>query len=258
MKVYFVGAGPGDPELLTMKGHRLLSTADVVIYTGSLVPGELLSVCSEEAVILNSAGMTLEEVSSVYRSYKDNEGVFVRLHTGDPSIYGAIQEQIDFLRGEKIAFEIVPGVSSFQAAAASLEQQLTLAGVSQSIILTRLSGRTKVPESEDLSVLGKSKATIVLFLSVDRPEVIMEKLLPHYGYSAPVAVVYRAGWPDETIARGKLGELNKLVKDNKITRQALVFIGYVLSGNYEKSKLYNPGFTHGYREGNGKDERISM
>jgi len=253
MKVYFVGAGPGDPELLTLKGHRLLSEADIIIYAGSLVPKELLSVCRNNASVFDSAGMNLDEVTEVYKKNKNKDGIIVRLHTGDPSVYGAIQEQIDFLRGEEIPFSIVPGVSSFQAAAASLEQQLTLAGVSQSVILTRLSGRTKVPDREDLSVLGKSGATLVLFLSVDRPKLIMEKLIPLYGSTVPFAVVYRAGWPEEKIIRGSLSDLDKLVSENNITRQALVFVGHVFSGKYEKSKLYDSEFSHGYRKGKNDD-----
>lgn len=248
MKVYFIGAGPGDPELITVKGLRILKDADIIIYTGSLVSPDLLGECRKDAVIHDSATMNLEEVSTIYFEMKEKEGIILRLHTGDPSVYGAIQEQMDLLRKWDIPFEVVPGVSSFQAASAALQQQLTLPGVSQTVILSRISGRTKTPESEELSLLARSKSTMVLFLSVDQAEKVQEKLLPEYGVDTPVAVVYRASWPDEKIFRGTLGNLTSMVSGSGITRQALIFIGNVLDSEYEKSKLYDAAFTHGFRE----------
>ncbi len=249
MKIYFIGAGPGDPELITVKGQELLKKADIVIYAGSLVSPEVLKVCRKEAEILDSASMNLDEVAAVYRKMKDREGIIVRLHTGDPSVYGAIQEQMDLLKEWGVPYEVIPGVSSFQASSAALQQQLTLPGVSQSVILTRISGRTKTPALEDLSLLARAHATMVLFLSVDQTEKVQAKLLPEYGPGTPVAVVYRASWPDEKIVRGTLGGLHKMVTEAGITRQALIFVGNVLDSEYEKSRLYDAAFTHGFREG---------
>jgi precorrin-4/cobalt-precorrin-4 C11-methyltransferase len=248
MKVFFIGAGPGDPELITVKGLKILQKADIVIYAGSLVSPEILKECHSNVTILDSASMNLKEVSAVYRERKDQEGIIVRLHTGDPSVYGAIQEQMDLLDQWGISYKVIPGVSSFQASSAALKQQLTLPGVSQTVILTRISGRTKTPELEDLELLSRSKSTMVLFLSVDQAAGVQEKLLPSYGPETPVAVVYRASWTDEKIVRGTLGRLSDIVKDSGITRQALIFVGDVLDSEYEKSKLYDAAFTHGYRE----------
>jgi len=249
MIVYFIGAGPGDPDLITVKGSRLLAKADTVIYAGSLVSPEILSWCREGAEILDSSGMDLEEVTAVYAAGKEREGIIVRLHTGDPSLFGAIQEQMDFLRREGILFEIVPGVSSFQAAAAALEQELTLPGVSQSLIITRGAGRTPVPEKEDLAVLAASRATMALFLSISFIEQVTEKLMTSYPADTPAAVVYRASWPDQKILRGTLETLPALVREKGITRQALIFVGDVLRQEYELSKLYDPAFSHGWRRG---------
>ena len=248
MNVYFIGAGPGDPELITVKGQNILKKADIVIYAGSLVSQEILGVCRKDAEIYDSASMNLQEVSQVYKENKNLAGIIVRLHTGDPSVYGAIQEQIDLLKMWDITFKVIPGVSSFQASSAALEQQLTLPGVSQTVILTRISGRTKTPESEDLSLLAKSRSTMVLFLSVDQASVVQEKLMPSYGENTPVAVVYRASWSDEKILKGTLKDLAELVSESGITRQAIIFVGNVLKSEYEKSRLYDAAFTHGFRE----------
>ncbi len=248
MNVFFVGAGPGDPELITIKGKNTLEKADIVIYAGSLVSPELLKYCSNSAIIHDSASMNLDEVSKIYRDNRNKEGIIVRLHTGDPSVYGAIQEQMDLLALWDISYKVIPGVSSFQASSAALKQQLTLPGVSQTVILTRISGRTKTPPLEDLALLARSRATMVLFLSVDQARSVQEKLQPEYGGETPVAVVYRASWTDEKIVRGELKNLATLVEDAQISRQALIFIGDVLQSDYEKSKLYDAAFTHGYRE----------
>ncbi len=250
MKVYFIGAGPGDPELITIKGARLIGEATVVIYAGSLVPERVLEHASDDAVIMNSASMNLDEVCAVYNEYRDSDITIARVHTGDPSIYGAIGEQIAYLREEGIPFQVIPGVSSFQASAAVLEQELTLPSVSQSVILSRISGRTPTPEKEDLALLAKAQATMILFLSIGMAKEVEEKLLKEYPPKTPVAIVYRASWPDQKVFRGTLDELAKITEDNSLTRQALIFVGEVLNNEFELSKLYDASFTHGYRKGN--------
>lgn len=248
MKVYFVGAGPGDPDLITVKGRRLLEEANIVIYAGSLVSQEHLEYCAPDALLLDSAGMNLDEVAGVYSRERNEPGIIVRLHTGDPSVYGAIQEQIDLLKAWGIPFAIVPGVSSFQAASAALERQFTLPGVSQSVILTRVEGRTDVPESESLEVLARSRATLVIFLSVDKAPEIQRRLTPILGADTPVAVVYRATWDDQKILTSQLGNLGALASGAGIIRHALIVVGRVLASEYEKSKLYDAAFSHGYRK----------
>jgi precorrin-4/cobalt-precorrin-4 C11-methyltransferase len=249
MKVYFVGAGPGAPDLITLRGRRLLEEADIVIYAGSLVSPEHLAWCRTDVQRMDSAGMNLDEVTRVYSENREKSGIIVRLHTGDPSVYGAIQEQMDFLDSRDIPFEVVPGVSSFQAASAVLKRQFTLPGVSQTVILSRIEGRTAVPESQKLEVLAESRATLVLFLSVDRAEEVQRRLEPFYGKDTPVAVVYKASWKDQKVFTGRLDGLSALVKEHDIRRHALIVIGNVLASDYEKSKLYDAAFTHGYRRG---------
>lgn len=248
MKVYIVGAGPGDPELLTIKAANLIKRADTIIYAGSLVSKKVLKECRYDANIYNSASMNLDEVLEIYLVNRDKEGIIVRLHTGDPSIYGAIQEQIDFLQEMSIDYEIVPGVSSFQASSAILKNQLTLPGICQTVILSRICGRTAVPDNENLREISKLKSTLVLFLSVDQCHKIEKTLIPEYGKNCHFAVVYKATWPDQKIVKGKLKNLCKLVKQAGINRHALIFVGNVFQGKYEKSKLYDSRFSHGYRE----------
>lgn len=255
MKVYFIGAGPGDPDLITVKGSKILSRADIVIYAGSLVSPEILSWCQKDAVIMDSAGMDLEQVCGVYGANKDRDGIIARVHTGDPSLFGAIQEQMEFLREKDISYTIIPGVSSFQAAAAALEQEYTLPGVSQSLIISRVEGRTPVPAREDLETLAKSKATMALFLSISFIDKVCEKLLTSYGRDTPAAVVYRASWPDQKILRTTLSDLPRAVKESGITRQALIIVGDVLNQNFEYSKLYDPSFSHGWRSGRKDGEQ---
>jgi precorrin-4/cobalt-precorrin-4 C11-methyltransferase len=251
MKVYFVGAGPGDPELITRKGHRLIQDAAVIIYAGSLVNPELLESASSGAEIFNSAGMNLDEVAAVYREKANEEGIIVRLHTGDPSLYGAIQEQIDYCRAENIDWEVVPGVSSFAASAAALGQELTLPGVSQSLIITRRAGRTPVPERENLADLASHGTSMALFLSVQKIEELVEDLKAGGVYTdqTPAAVVYRASWKDQKIVRADLGTLAEKVRDAGIRQQAMILVGNVMKGEYELSKLYDSQFSHGCRRG---------
>lgn len=248
--VHIVGAGAGDPELITVKGQKLLSAADVVIYAGSLVNPELLNFCKEDVEIFNSAEMTLDEVIKVIEVENAKGKDIVRLHTGDPSIFGAIQEQTDILKEKKIEFEIVPGVSSFLAAAAALKQELTLPGITQTVILTRQGGVTPVPESESLKNLAAFSATICIFLSVKLLDKVIEDL--HEAgrdWNTPVAVVYKASWADEKILRGTLQTISAQVKLAGIKRTALIIVGDCLNAaRYEKSHLYSPKFSHIFRK----------
>lgn len=246
--ISFVGAGPGAPDLITVRGRERLRAADLVIYAGSLVNPALLKECKPGCKILDSAGMTLEEVIAAMAEAAGR--AVVRLHTGDPSIYGAIREQIDELRARGIAFEVVPGVSSFCAAAAALEAELTLPGVSQSVILTRMAGRTPVPERESVRALAAHRATMALFLSAGMLEALCEELIAGgYPPQTPAALVYKASWPEQTVVRGTLGSLPELGAG--FHRTALVVVGGVLEGPYEKSKLYDAAFSHIYREAKG-------
>lgn len=247
--VHIVGAGSGDPELITVKGQRLLRNADVVIYAGSLVNPELLEVCKDGVEIFNSAKMTLDEVIQVIEDANAQAKDIVRLHTGDPSLYGAIQEQIDILNEKGIEFEIIPGVSSFLAAAAALKQEYTLPGITQTVILTRMGGSTPVPDSESLKNLAAINSTICIFLSVKLIDKVTEELLAA-GLKAdtPVAVVQRASWSDEKILRGTLATITEQVKAAGITRTALIIVGECLDAkNYHKSYLYSPKFSHMFR-----------
>ena len=204
MKVYFIGAGPGDPKLLTVKGKNIIEQADIVIYAGSLVNPQVLSYAPAGIPTYNSAGMDLKEVTDIYRREKKREGTIARLHTGDPSLYGAIQEQIDFCRREEIAIEVIPGVSSFFAAAAALRQEFTLPGISQSLVLTRMAGRTPVPDTENIESWARHHASMAVFLSAGNMETLVQRLLTGYSAETPAAVVYRASWPDQKIVTGTL------------------------------------------------------
>lgn len=249
-KVYFIGAGPGDPELITIKGRKLLDTADVVIYAGSLVnPGLLKGLKTE---IHNSASMTLEETTRIIRKSVESGKKVARLHTGDTSFYSAISEQIERLRKLNIEYEIIPGVSSATAGAAILGQELTIPEISQTVIFTRLEGKTPVPESEKLSELAKHEATMVIFLSVGMIEKVKEELLRGYSEDIPVAIIEKASWPEQKIVRGKLKDIVALVKDSGIKKTALIYVGEALRASSEslgkESKLYNRDFKHGYRK----------
>jgi precorrin-4/cobalt-precorrin-4 C11-methyltransferase len=248
-KVYFIGAGPGDPELITVKGQRLVSSADVIIYAGSLVPKEVIECHKEGAEIYNSASMTLEEVMEVTVKAVENGKTVARVHTGDPSIYGAHREQMDILDLHDIQYEVVPGVSSFLASAAAIKKEFTLPDVTQTVICTRIEGRTPVPEEESLDKLASHKASMAIFLSVQMIEKVVEKLARHYPMDTPVAVVQRASWPDQKIVEGTLGDIAEKVKVEKITKTAQILVGWFMGDKYSKSKLYDKYFTHEYREG---------
>lgn len=244
--VYFIGAGPGDVDLITVKGRDILAKADVVIYAGSLVAKEHMDYCKEGALIYNSAKMTLEEVIEVINDNKDK--VIVRLHTGDPAIYGAIKEQMDELEKLNIKYEVVPGVSSFTAAAAAIKRELTLPRVTQTIILTRIEGRTPVPESEDLEKLAQVGATMCIFLSISMIDKVVEKLRRGYRRNVPIAIVERATWDNERSIIGTLDDIVDKVKEANITKCAQILVGDFIDCDYDKSLLYDKTFTHMFRE----------
>lgn len=247
--VSFVGAGPGHIDLITVKGRKLLEEADMVIYSGSLVSEEHLKFCKDSCQIYNSASMTLEEiVDKMEEAVKEGLRV-VRLHTGDPTIYGAIQEQMDLLEKRGINYEVIPGVSSFTAASSAIKREFTLPDVSQTVIITRIEGRTKVPEEEDLELLAKHQASMALFLSVKYMDRVVEKLKKGFGREdVPVAVVYKATWEDEKIIRGTLRDIKEKVEEEGIIKTAIILVGDFIKGEYERSKLYDPSYSHEYRE----------
>ncbi|MCL6610675.1 MAG: precorrin-4 C(11)-methyltransferase [Peptococcaceae bacterium] len=246
--IHFIGAGPGDPELITVKGARIIAGADVVIYAGSLVNRAVLDGCKPGAEVYDSSGMSLEEVLEVmFRAWREGKKV-ARVHTGDPSIYGAIQEQMDALAEKGIPFEVVPGVSSVFAAAAAIPRELTLPGVTQTVIMTRLEGRTPVPGAENLRDLARHGCTMCIFLSVNQIDRVTAELLQGgYGPGTGVVVVEKASWPDQRVIRGTLENIGKLVKEAGITRQALILVGDVFVRDYRRSRLYDPDFSHGFR-----------
>ncbi len=249
-KVIFIGAGPGDPELLTIKGHNALKDADIIIYAGSLVNKDILSVAKETAQIYNSASMNLDEILEIIDIQTKHGKTVARVHTGDPSIYGAIGEQIEFLRHSNIDFEIIPGVSSLFATAATLESELTLPEVSQTVIITRPEGRTPKPESESIKELAKHNATMCIFLGIHMIENVVSDLLNHYSPNTPVAVVKKASWKDEIIIRGTLNDIASKVKEAGIEKTAIIVVGNVLNpGDIIPSKLYDAKFAHEYRKG---------
>lgn len=249
--VHFVGAGPGASDLITVRGQRLLKEADVVIYAGSLVNPELLSYVKEGCKIYNSAVMTLEEVMEVMEEAQEEGHMLVRLHTGDPCLYGAIREQMDLLDEKNILYDSCPGVSSFCGAAAALNLEYTLPDVSQSVVVTRMEGRTPVPERESVSSFAKHGATMVLFLSTGLLEKLIQQLLDGgYRPDTPAAIVYKATWPEEESYICTVATLAETAKEHRITKTALIIVGdAVLHSHYQRSKLYDPAFTTEYRKG---------
>lgn len=251
-----MGAGPGDPELITVKGLRLLQEAELVLYAGSLVNPELLKYVREGVPCHNTASLTLEETMALIREGVAAGKVVVRLHTGDPALYGAVQEQFDMLEEEGIPYEVVPGVSSFLAAAALLRRELTVPGGTQTVILTRRGGRTPVPEAESLRELARHGSTLCLFLSAGLLKEAVEDLLLHLSPDTPAAIVERASWPGERVIRTNLGRLAADAEAAGISKTALVFVGDFLAARGKRSLLYDPRFTHGFRrgrEGHGRD-----
>lgn len=249
--IYFIGAGPGAVDLITVRAQKLLEKANMVVYTGSLVNRELLRLCKKCNQFYNSSALTLEEVIRIMQRAEKYEKTLVRLHTGDPCLYGAIREQMDALDKLGIAYESVPGVSSFCGAAASLNLEYTLPDVSQTVIISRLEGRTSVPEKENLRSLAQHKATLVLFLSAGMTEQVQEELL-EAGISpqTPAALVYKATWEDEKRVVCTVGTLAESAKANEISKHALIIVGDVVAHtNYSRSRLYDPSFTTEFREG---------
>lgn len=247
--VSIVGAGCGDPELITLKGLKKIQKADVIIYAGSLVNEELLKYAKTDCKFYNSAKMHLEEIIDIIKQSEKEKKYIVRLHTGDPSIYGAIQEQMDAMKRLDIEYEVIPGVSSFSGAAAALKQELTLPNITQTIILTRAEGKTPVPKSESLEDLSKHKATLILFLSIDKIEEITKKLSVGYEKNTPVAVVYKATWKEEKIIKGTLNDIAQKVKESGITKTALIIVSNCIGSKYELSKLYDKHFSTEFRNG---------
>lgn len=247
--VHFVGAGPGAPDLITLRGAALLKQADVIIYAGSLVNPALLELARADCEVHNSAEMTLEQVIGVMKQAEAAGKTTVRLHTGDPCVYGAIREQMDALDALGIPYDDVPGVSSFCGAAAALRAEYTLPGVSQSVILTRLAGRTPVPEAESLASMASHGASMAVFLSGGMLERVQEELLKGaYTEDTPAALVYKATWPEEKTVRCTVGTLAQAGEEHGIRKTALVLVGNFLDSRYERSKLYDPTFTTEFRE----------
>lgn len=246
MTVYFIGAGPGDPDLLTIKGRNLIARCPVCLYAGSLVPEAVVSHAPKGAKVIDTAPMTLDEILTDIEAAHAAGHDVARVHSGDPSLYGAIAEQIRRLRALGIPFEIIPGVPAYTAAAAALETELTLPEISQTLILTRTTMQSSaMPEGEELEELGRSKATIAIHLSIRNLRHIERALTPHYGADCPVAVIYRASWPDQQIIRGTLSDIRGKVREAKITRTALIMVGRVLSEeNFRDSALYDAEHTH--------------
>jgi len=247
--VHFVGAGCGAVDLITIRGARLLSEADVVIYAGSLVNPALLDNCKPGCEIHNSAKMTLEQTTEVIRQAEAAGKTTVRLHTGDSSIYGAVREQFDELEKLDIPYDVTPGVSAFCGAAASLKQEYTLPDVSQSVIITRMAGRTSVPEKESIRSLAAHRATMILYLSTGLTEQLQAELLSGgYPETTPAAVVFKASWPDEKIFRCTVGTLHQTVTANHLTRTALIIVGDCMGEEYTRSYLYHPDYDRPYHE----------
>jgi precorrin-4/cobalt-precorrin-4 C11-methyltransferase len=249
-KVYFIGAGPGDPELITLKGARIIREADVVIYTGSLVNPEVLRGVKEGCAVYDSSGMTLEQLTALMLEAVSQGKTVARVHTGDPGIYGAVGEQLRMLKAHGLDCEIVPGVSSFAAAAASLQKEYTVPGGAQTVILTRLEQRTPVPQEQRLGELARHKASMAIFLSVHMIDKVVAELLRGYEEDTPVAVVQKASWPEEKIVSGTLGDIVPKVKAEGISRTALILVGDFLREQEHRSRLYDGAFSHGFRKQN--------
>lgn len=248
MKVYIIGAGPGDPKLLTLRAAELISSCGVVLYTGSLVPREAIAMARSDAKVLDSSGMTLDEIIAVIVAARDAGHDVARVHTGDPMVFGSTAEQMRRLTDLGIEYEVVPGVSSFSAAAAVLGRELTLPELSQTVILTRAEGRTAMPEREELRDLARHHATLALFLSITLLREVAESLTPEYGSDCPVAVVHKATCPDQKIVIGTLGDIHARVREAGIKSQSMIIVGRVLTSNdFANSRLYAPDFSHRFR-----------
>jgi precorrin-4/cobalt-precorrin-4 C11-methyltransferase len=250
MAVYIIGAGPGDPKLLTLRAAELIARCPLVLYTGSLVPRETIALASSSATVRDSSGMTLDEIIALISDFHARGQDVARVHTGDPSIFGSTAEQMRRLKALNIPYEIIPGVSSFVAAAAALGKELTLPELSQTVILSRAEGRTPMPELEGLASLATHRATLCLFLSINLLKRVVRELIPSYGAECPIAVVHKASCPDQQIVLGTLSEIVELVQQAGITSQSMLIVGEVLTAeNFADSRLYDPTFTHRFRRG---------
>ncbi|WP_166418187.1 precorrin-4 C(11)-methyltransferase [Cochlodiniinecator piscidefendens] len=247
MTVFFIGAGPGDPELLTKKAERVIGECPVCLYAGSLVPEEVVACAPEGAKVMDTAPMTLDDThAEILAAHKRGENV-ARVHSGDPSLYGAIAEQIRRLRADGIDYEVIPGVPAYAAMAAAMKQELTIPEIAQSIVLTRMSMQsTSMPEGETLENFGRTGATLAIHLAVRNMREIERILTPHYGADCPVVVGYRVGWPDQILIRGTLSDIRKKVRAEKITRTALIMVGPALreGQDFKDSALYDPAIPH--------------
>ncbi|MBE3603275.1 precorrin-4 C(11)-methyltransferase [bacterium] len=249
MKVFIIGAGPGDPRLLTLRAAELISSCPVVLYTGSLVPRDAIAMARADARVIDSSGMTLDEIIAVIVEARDADQDVARVHTGDPLIFGSTAEQMRRMDQLGIGYEVVPGVSSFSAAAAVLRRELTLPELSQTVILTRAEGRTPMPDGEKLRDLARHHATMVLFLSITLLREVCEALIPEYGADCPVAVVHKAACPDQNIVRGTLGDILVRVREAGIKSQSIIIVGRTLTANdFADSRLYAPDFSHRFRK----------
>ena len=247
--INFVGAGPGAADLITVRGKELLEQADIIIYAGSLVNPDLLKYAKDSCEIYNSASMTLEEVTDTMIQGEKEQKNVVRLHTGDPAIYGAIREQMDILDEHGIEYKVCPGVSSLFGTAAALKAEYTLPDVSQSVIVTRMAGRTPVPEKESIESFAAHHATMVIFLSTGMLGELSKRLIDGgYEPETPAAIVYKATWQDEKVVRTTVKDLEKSAKENNITKTALITVGDFLGSKYDRSKLYDPSFSHEFRD----------
>jgi precorrin-4 C11-methyltransferase len=247
--IEIVGAGPGDPDLVSVRGRKMLERADLILYAGSLVPKALTECHKPGAVVRSSADMNLEEQCQLMKQFYDEGKFIVRLHTGDPCIFGAIQEQMAFFDQQGMDYHITPGISSFLAAAAELQSQFTIPERCQTIILTRGEGRTPMPEKEQLHLLAKSQSTMCIFLSAAIVDEVQCELLQEYPADTPVAACYHLTWPDQKIYRGKLKDLAKIVHDNKLTLTTMLVVGEAIDNRQGLSELYSKHFTHLFRKG---------
>lgn len=248
MRVYIVGAGPGDPELITLRGARLVEQCPIVLYTGSLVPRDVLARARSDAKVMDSASMTLDEIMEVMLEARDADEDVARVHTGDPTVFASTAEQMRQMAEAGIPYAIVPGVSSFSAAACALGRELTLPEVAQTVVLTRTGGRTPMPDGEGLADLGRNGGTLALFLSVTLLAKVADELVPVRGADCPVVVVHKASLPGETIVRGTLADIYERVRQAKIRSQSIVLVGRALTcEDFPGSRLYDPTFTHRFR-----------
>ena len=254
MRVYVIGAGPGNPKLLTLRGAELIASCPVVLYTGSLVPTEVVAHARPDAKVLDSSGMTLDEIIRIVETARDADEDVARVHTGDPLLFGSTAEQMRRFEALGIEYEIVPGVSSFTAAAAAIRRELTLPELSQTVILTRAEGRTPMPVGEKLEELARHQATLVLFLSITLLGKVARTLAPVYGEDCPAFVIHRASWPDQVVVRGTLADIFAKVREAKITSQSIILVGRVLTAtDFANSRLYDPDFSHGYRRSESRE-----